>query len=155
VHAEVLSINSAQHVWHLFLALVIVGGVPASTSAHHGFGDYDPAKIVTITGSVVRFTNENPHSSVVVRVDGQEWFCLLPSVDGLVRRAIAPTTFAAGARVTLKGYLHKTDRRHMRPEWLIRDGGEQSLRDARPPLPGEASEDWVLLGRWRRGRWSP
>lgn len=130
----------------LVLSMLLLGYARASGEAHHGFGDYDPAAIVTVTGTVVRFANENPHASVVLRVEGEEWFCLLPSADGLVRRAIAPATFAIGSRVTLKGYRHKTERLHMRPEWLIRDGVEQSLRDARPPLPGETTEDWVMLG---------
>lgn len=128
----------------LMLLLLCVAGVRAH--AHHGFGDYDPSKLVTLAGTVVRFANENPHASVVIRVEGDEWFCLLPSADGLARRAIAPATFAPGARVALKGYLHRKEPRHMRPEWLVTDGVEQSLRDARPPLPGESAEDWVLLG---------
>jgi len=132
-----------------FIVAVLVAvavTMPATGVAHHGFGDYDPSKLVSLTGTVVRFANENPHASVVIRVDGEEWFCLLPSADGLVRRAIAPATFAPGSRVALKGYLHRKEPRHMRPEWLVTNGVEQSLRDARPPLPGESAEDWVLLG---------
>lgn len=128
------------------LVFLMLCGAVVGITAHHGFGDYDPASLVTLTGSVVRFANENPHASVVIRVEGEEWFCLLPSADGLVRRAIAPATFAPGVRVTLKGYRHRREPRHMRPEWLVTNGVEQSLRDARPPLPGESAEDWVLLG---------
>lgn len=131
----------------LLFTLAFALALPTSIGlAHHGFGDYDATKIVTKTGVVVKFTNENPHSSVLMRVDGEQWHALLPSPAGLVRRGLQPSTFATGATVTLKGYLHKKDALNLRPEWIIRDGRETSLRDARPPLAGETSEDWIALG---------
>jgi len=135
---------SSVHRLICAVALTLLAAAPAG--AHHGFGDYDPARLVTLSGTVVRFARENPHSSLVLRVAGEQWYCVLPSALGLARRDIGPETFAAGQTVTVKGYLHKKDRLHMRPEWLVQDGRERSLRDARPPLPGETSEDWVGLG---------
>jgi hypothetical protein len=103
--------------------------------------------VVTLTGTVVRFALENAHLSVVLRVDdGTEWFVLLPSADGLARRALPPSIVDVGRTITVKGYVHKREPLHMRPERIIQDGVERSLRDARPPFKDEADEDWVLLG---------
>lgn len=104
--------------------------------AHHGFAEYDETKVVTLTGAVVRFDDVNPHASARVRVGADTWTMELPSVAGLVRFGVAADAFASGATVTVKGYLHKTARLRMRPEWLVVDGQEIQLSPRtlrRPP----------------------
>lgn len=41
---------------------VLLGAAPLS--AHHGFGDYDGTRLVTLTGSIEQFSYQDPHSSV-------------------------------------------------------------------------------------------
>lgn len=115
--------------------LVVASAVPAFS--HHGFAEYDESRVVTLTGVVVRFEDVNPHASVRVRVGPDEWTMELPSVAGLARFGVATEVFAAGASVTVKGYLHKTARLRMRPEWLVLDGKDVQIspRPLRRPPP--------------------
>lgn len=122
----------------LFLAAL---GVPAV--AHHGFGEYDETRVVTLTGVVERLHDVNPHASVTVRVGAEVWTMELPSVAGLARFGVTADAFAVGATVTVKGYLHKKAKLHMRPEWIVRDGKDVQIspRAPRQPAIGRAGGD--------------
>lgn len=111
----------------------------APASAHHGFGEFDETKVVTLTGVVESLKHENPHSAITLRAGADVWSLVLPSAAGFERFGLTAETFAVGATVTVKGYLHKKVKLTMRPEWLVRDGKnvQISVRTPRQPPPGQ------------------
>lgn len=109
----------------------------APAYSHHGFGEYDETKVITLTGVVESFRHENPHSSITLRAGNDVWTLALPSAAGFERFGLSADTFAVGATVTVKGYPHKKAALNLRPEWLVRDGQnvQISMRSPRQP-PG-------------------
>jgi len=89
-----------------FLAVMAVAVASQTLSAHHssaGFGK----DIKELTGTVKEFQFRNPHSWIQMEVaDGNgktvEWSVEWGSPNQLGREGIRPSTFPAGAKVTIK-----------------------------------------------------
>jgi len=89
------------------LALMLAG----TTGAHHSPIMFDTTEAITISGTVVRFDQINPHSYLRVELDTPEgpveWSVEGPSALQFERRGIAPDLFAAGDRIEACGYVLK------------------------------------------------
>ena len=75
--------------------------------AHHSGAGFDADKVVEITGTVKEFQFKNPHTWIQVIVEdakGQktEWSLEWGSPNMLGRQGYRPSTFPAGAKVTMK-----------------------------------------------------
>jgi hypothetical protein len=94
-------------------ALALVGAAAALCSAspaaaHHSFAMYDPSKLVTLTGTVQDFEWTNPHSIVLLAVDGAVnaadgvWSLELPTSPGnLTRMNWTKRSLKPGDRVAI------------------------------------------------------
>jgi len=91
-------------------------------SAHHAFAaEYDPNKLVTVTGTVTRFEWTNPHAWLYVEglyVDGLSggkdergkvttWNFEMGSPGGLLHRGWTKTALKVGDQVTVDGFRAK------------------------------------------------
>ncbi len=93
--------------------VVLVGA--GSLAAHHSVtAEYDPARPITITGTVTRVEWTNPHSRLYVDVrqpDGSvvNWNLELTARSALVRQGWTGRTVKAGDVVTIEGIGARTN----------------------------------------------
>jgi len=97
----------------IFRFMVLVGlatalGSAPPAAAHHSFAMYDPSKLVTLTGTVQDFEWTNPHSIVLLVVDGAAnasdslWSLELPTSPGnLTRMNWTKRSLKPGDRVVI------------------------------------------------------
>jgi hypothetical protein len=84
---------------------VLLFGAPAL--AHHSFAMFDPAKVVTLEGTVKEFRWVNPHVALFVKVDGsddpaKQWAVEMTSPSNLKRRGFTRTSLKPGDRVIVQ-----------------------------------------------------
>ncbi len=106
-------------------ALAITGGVAV---AHHGWGSYDAAKVLTVTSSVGNLRWQNPHVQVDVSHQGATWEAVLAPPFRMEARGLDPDMLKAGARVTVDGYASTRVDREMRAERITVNGRVFELR---------------------------
>jgi len=87
----------------LGIALVMAASV---TTAHHSFAMFDRSMEKVATGSIVRWTFNNPHSWLYLNIkdkDGKEtlWSFEASSPTALLQRGITGTTFEPGSTITV------------------------------------------------------
>ncbi|MWV27252.1 DUF6152 family protein [Aurantiacibacter rhizosphaerae] len=96
----------------VFAALAAVT-IPAS--AHHSFAVYfDPEDTVVLEGTVTAFRFTNPHGTLVLDVDGQEWRAETNAPVVLRRRGWTRGSVRPGQHVTISGWRARDGRRYMR-----------------------------------------
>jgi hypothetical protein len=108
----------------LLAALVIAG--PAA--AHHGWGSYDAAKPVTITGPILNAKYENPHATITVRGADKEWTVTLAPTFRMSNRGATADVIAKGKTVTAFGYPSTVEKDEMRAERITVDGKTYEMR---------------------------
>jgi len=89
------------------LAMLAALCVAASAFAHHSFAMFDQSKQVTLKGTVREFQWTNPHSWIQLNVPDAsgkvtEWSLEWGSPNSLGRQGYRPSTFPAGAKVTVR-----------------------------------------------------
>src|SRR5437879_9371187 len=87
----------------VLMALLLTAGV---ATAHHSFAMFDRAVEKVVTGTVVRWAFNNPHSWLYLNVknkDGSEtlWSFEGSSPTGLLQRGVTGSTFEPGKTVTI------------------------------------------------------
>ena len=95
---------------HYFvLALVMGAGLLVAVqpaTAHHSGAEFSD-KTTEITGTIREFQFKNPHTWIQVVVDNpngkkEEWSIEWGAPNSLARQGYRPTTFPAGAKVTMR-----------------------------------------------------
>ena len=103
----------------LALAAALVA-LPTAAQAHHSFAAFfDPAKTVTITGTVTEFRFTNPHGMVALDVrkpDGsvEKWRAETNAPVVLVRRGWSRDVIKPGQVVTIDGWPSRDGRNYLR-----------------------------------------
>ncbi len=101
-----------------FSAGVLAVAALGTAQAHHSVsGSFDSARTIEITGEVVEWRFRNPHTLLVVEgtavIDGarddvkRRWEIESSAAAGLRAAGVNESTFARGARVTVKGIPHR------------------------------------------------
>lgn len=98
------------------LALVISTG--ATVLAHHGWGEYDSRKQLTLTGVIRASGYENPHAFVDLDVDGKAWHAVLAPPSRLQARGVSRDQLQPNATVTVIGFPHKSRTTEMKAEQI-------------------------------------
>jgi Family of unknown function (DUF6152) len=91
----------------------ILGAVTFATGsvAHHSFvGQFDPEKLITMTGTVTKLEWTNPHAFFYMDVEGADgnvtnWALELGSPNTLIRYQWGRDTMKIGDRIIVEGYL--------------------------------------------------
>ncbi len=93
----------------IFLTAVWIAMLPAAVmvSAHHSFAMFDKSVERVVTGSVVRWAFNNPHSWLYVNVKNKDGSETLWSFEGssptqLLQRGITGFTFPPGSTITVQ-----------------------------------------------------
>ena len=105
-------------------ALAITG--PAA--AHHGWGSYDAAKPVTVTGPIVTSKYENPHATLTVKGSDKEWTVTLAPTSRMGNRGASVAVVSVGKTVSAYGYPSTVEKDEMRAERITIDGKTFELR---------------------------
>jgi Family of unknown function (DUF6152) len=84
---------------------ILISVKPAA--AHHSGAGFDGSKIVEIKGTIKEFQFKNPHTWIQILVDDgsgktTEWSLEWGSPNQLGRMGYRPTSFPAGAKVTVR-----------------------------------------------------
>jgi hypothetical protein len=88
----------------------------SAASAHHGWGNYDAAQVLTLTGTIRTMTYANPHGTLTLEVPGKTWTVTLAPPFRMQNRGLPAVVLKVGTTVTVVGYPNRTDPTEMRAE---------------------------------------
>ena len=109
-----------------FFAAIAVLTVAAS--AHHGWGSYDAANPVTVTGPILTSKYENPHVTITVRGGEKVWTVTLAPTSRMINRGALAALVTVGKTVSAYGYPSTVDKDEMRAERITLDGKTIEMR---------------------------
>jgi hypothetical protein len=107
-------------------ALALVTG--GAALAHHGWGSYDAAHPVTISGPIQTLKYENPHALITVKGTDKVWTVTLAPTFRMDSRGATTKVVAVGKTVQAYGYPSTVEKDEMRAEWIQIDGKKYELR---------------------------
>ena len=89
------------------LAIAASFAITVPLSAHHSNAGFNSDKVIEISGTIKEFQFTNPHTWIQVIVEDDkgaktEWSVEWGSPNSLGRQGIRPSTFPAGAKVTMR-----------------------------------------------------
>ncbi len=96
--------------------------------AHHGWGSYDAAHPVTVTGAILTSKFENPHVTIAVRGADKEWTVTLAPPSRMSNRGAVAAVVAVGKTVSAYGYPSTAQKDEMRAERITVDGKTYEMR---------------------------
>ncbi len=111
-----------------FLAAVLATALPALALAHHGWGSYDAANPITISGPILTSKYENPHATITVQTPAKVWTVILAPTSRMGNRGASRDLVAIGRTVIVEGYASKTEANEMRAERITVEGKTFELR---------------------------
>ncbi|HWV52011.1 DUF6152 family protein [Pseudorhodoplanes sp.] len=97
-------------------------------AAHHGWGSYDAAKPITVTGPIVTSTYENPHATVTVKAPDKVWTVTLAPTFRMANRGATREMVAVGKTISAYGYVSTVEKDEMRAERITVDGKTIEMR---------------------------
>ena len=113
------------------LPTAVVAGaclLAAGAFAHHGWGSYDAANPVTVTGPIQTLKFENPHAEITVKAPEKVWTVTLAPTSRMTSRGASADIVAVGKTVSAYGYPSTVDRNEMRAERITVGGKTYELR---------------------------
>jgi len=108
-----------------FAVLALLTG---AAFAHHGWGSYDAAKPVTVSGPVVTSKFENPHATITVRGSDKVWTVTLAPTSRMASRGATQNMIAVGKTISAYGYPSTVEKDEMRAERITVDGKTFEMR---------------------------
>jgi hypothetical protein len=96
--------------------------------AHHGWGSYDPNKVVVLEGPVLESKYEFPHGEIVLEGEGKRWTVILAPPSRMGVRGLKREDITVGKRVKAEGYPSKVTETEMRAERVTVDGRVVEMR---------------------------
>lgn len=102
----------------VFAAAVLLVSAGATLLAHHGWGEYDSRKPLTLTGVIRESGYENPHAFVDLDVNGKVWHAVLAPPARMQARGVERDQLRPQASITVIGFPHKTRSTEMKAEQI-------------------------------------
>jgi len=96
--------------------------------AHHGWGSYDAAHPITVTGPILTSQFENPHVLVSVKDSTKTWTIFLAPPSRMESRGAAAAVVAVGNGISAYGYPSMVHADEMRAERITVDGKTYEMR---------------------------
>ncbi len=106
----------------------IFAALAGPAAAHHGWGSYDAAHPVTVTGPIQTSKYENPHATIQVKGTDKVWTVTLAPTPRMTNRGALPELIAVGKTVTVFGYPSTVEKDEMRAERITTGGKTYELR---------------------------
>ena len=110
------------------LALLVILGGAVPLAAHHGWGSYDAAKPVTVTGKIKTSKFENPHVTITIEGPAKVWTVTLAPPPRMLSRGALEKLVAVGQTVEAYGYPSTAAKDEMRAERITVDGKRYEMR---------------------------
>jgi len=111
----------------LVLKLALTG-LAGAALAHHGWGAYDSATVLTLDGTVEKVVPDNPHAELVLKTADKSWTVTLSPPSRMAARGKPITDIRAGDKVTAVGYPNRGNPAEMRAERITHNGFTVELR---------------------------
>lgn len=108
----------------ILLATLVAG----SAYAHHGWSDYDAARPLELSGTVVASGYQNPHGYVELKTADKTWHVVLAPPARMDSRGLSRDAIATGASATVYGYPHRSKATELRAERITVAGKTVELR---------------------------
>ncbi|MBM3488968.1 MAG: hypothetical protein FJX68_00740 [Alphaproteobacteria bacterium] len=96
--------------------------------AHHGWGSYDAANPITISGLIVTSEYQNPHVVLNVEANGKRWIIVLAPVSRMLNRGALAELMAVGKTISAFGYVSTVEKNELRAERVTVDGKTIEMR---------------------------
>jgi hypothetical protein len=112
----------------LAIGLAAAATFSAAALAHHGWGSYDAANPVTVTGPVLTSKFENPHATITVKGADKVWTITLAPTSRMLSRGAEAAMVAVGKNVSAYGYPSTVEKDEMRAERITVDGKTVEMR---------------------------
>ena len=96
--------------------------------AHHGWGSYDAANPITVSGPILTSKFENPHATITVKGADKVWTVTLAPTFRMLNRGASAEMVRPGKIVSAFGYPSTVERDEMRAERITVDGKTIELR---------------------------
>lgn len=100
----------------LFAAPFVAALLSASAFAHHGWSEYDASKPLNLSGTIVESGYTQPHGYVLLQSADKRWHVVLAPPSRMENRGLAKEALAAGTKVTVYGYPHRSKLDELRAE---------------------------------------
>lgn len=110
------------------LVFAVAAGLIGTAAAHHGWGSYDAAHPVTVTGPILASKYENPHATINVKGSDKEWIVTLAPTFRMTNRGATADVIAVGKTVAAYGYPSTVEKDEMRAERITIDGKTYEMR---------------------------
>jgi Family of unknown function (DUF6152) len=112
----------------LITATIALGFAATAAMAHHGWGSYDAAKPVTVSGPVLTSAFTNPHVTITVKDGEKVWTLTLAPTSRMITRGALAELVAVGKQVVAYGYPSTVTKDELRAERITVDGRTIELR---------------------------
>ena len=110
------------------VSLIAIAALAAPAAAHHGWGSYDSANPVTVTGPITASKYENPHATITVQGSDKVWTVTLAPTSRMTTRGATAEVVAVGKEVSAYGYPSTVEKDEIRAERITIDGKTYELR---------------------------
>jgi hypothetical protein len=110
------------------LATTLAALAAGTAAAHHGWGSYDAARPVTVTGPIVTSKFENPHATITVKASDKVWTVTLAPTSRMINRGATADIVAVGRTVSAYGYPSTVEKDEMRAERITVGGKTIEMR---------------------------
>lgn len=104
----------------------LVAARPAE--AHHGWGTYDAANPLDLSGTVQRASFDNPHAALWLQTSDKTWEVVLAPPSRMRSRGVTEAMLASGAELEAHGYQSRNNPDELRAEWIRVAGTTYQLR---------------------------
>ena len=111
-----------------FVLVAALTFLAAPALAHHGWGSYDAAHPVTVTGPILTSKFENPHATLTVRGSDKTWTVTLAPTSRMSSRGATDKIVAVGNTISAYGYPSTVQMDEMRAERITVDGKTYEMR---------------------------
>jgi len=117
-----------KHTRGAIAGFSILAATTVVAVAHHGWGSYDASKPVTVDGTILTSTFENPHATIAVKAPDKIWIVTLAPTSRMIARGADAGVVAVGKTVSAYGYPSTVEMNEMRAERISVDGKTYELR---------------------------
>ena len=112
----------------LAASVAALAAVPPAANAHHGWGSYDAATVLTLDGTVDVVNTDNPHAELRLKVKDKVWVVTLSPPFRMANRGKPITDIKVGDRVIAVGYPNRANPGEIRAERITHNGVTVELR---------------------------
>jgi hypothetical protein len=111
---------------------LLVAGLPAAVAgpvlAHHSYSIYDSTKPMTLNGTIVDVSFQNPHVYVSVNAGDKVWRLDMPGPGRMRSRGLTPEVLAVGRTLEVLGWPHRRGNADFAPVSMTIDGKTFEIR---------------------------